>query len=142
MAETMILKVNTGAVNISLQDKDGEEIGTFKFNPADTSIIGRLEQVIDFFNSVSFGDEINEEDTLDKVKELDRKIGEQFDFLFGYKVADGIFGKCGACTFTENGDMYFEVVLEQIATLIERTMQKRVEKKVKKIKKYTDKYLK
>lgn len=140
MADTLILKVNTGAVNVSLQDKDGEELGTFKFNPTDTGILTRYENVVDFFNSIKFADEMTEEESLAKVKEMDEKIGEQFDYLFGYRVSDGIFGRCGACTVTENGDLYFEIVIEQIATLIEQTMQKRVEKKLKKVKKYTDKY--
>ncbi len=137
MSDTMILKVNTGAINISLQDKDGEELGTFKFNPSDTAILDRMDNVVDFFNNITFGEET---ETVEQIKELNAKIAEQFDYLLGYTVADGIFGRCGACTPTENGDFYFEVVLEQIGNLIEQTMQKRIEKKVKRIKKYTEKY--
>ena len=142
MADTMILKVNTGAVNVELHDEDGEKLGAFKFNPTDTGILTRYESVVDFFNSFEFEKDLNAEETAEKVKEIDRKIAEQFDFLFGYKVADGIFSRCGACTVTDNGDMYFETVLESIAGLIESTMKQRVQKKMRKIKKYTDKYKK
>lgn len=142
MADTLILTVDTGAIPVEVRDKDGETLGTFKFIPTDTGIIGRYDKVIEFFNSIEFTDEMTDEETAEKVKELDTKIGEQFNFLFGYKVADGIFGKCAPCTVTENGDMYFEVVLEQIAGLIEKVMKTRIEKKLKKIRKYTDKYKK
>ena len=97
---------------------------------------------MDFFNSFEFEKDLNAEETAEKVKEIDRKIAEQFDFLFGYKVAEGIFSRCGACTVTDSGDMYFETVLESIAGLIESTMKQRVQKKMRKIKKYTDKYKK
>ena len=67
---------------------------------------------------------------------------DQFNQLFGYQVADGMFEKCAALTVVEDGDFFFEKVLDGISSLIAETMKARVEKKKEKIRKYTAKYKK
>ena len=53
--EEMKLTVDTGAVNIAVQDEaDGSVIGSFKFIPTDMDIIRRYGKVVDYFNGVTF----------------------------------------------------------------------------------------
>ena len=77
MADTMILKVNTGAVNVELHDEDGEKLGVFKFNPTDTGILTRYESVVDFFNSFEFERDMSAEETAEKVKEITTNINNK-----------------------------------------------------------------
>lgn len=142
MAEHMTLQVDTGAVTIDLTDKNGKKIGEFDFNPSDSNIFKRYENVVDFFNSVSFSENVGDDKKIEEVNKLAEDIGKQFDYLFGYSVADGMFSSCGALTVTANGDFFFEAVLEGVANLIEKVTKQRINKKLAKVRKATAKYQK
>lgn len=135
--EKLTLKVNTGAVTVDVENENGKKIGEFEFVPTDTDIINRYGAVVDFFNYVTFDEnEPNEE----LVKRFSSQIREQFDYLFNYPVSESIFTKCGPLTPTQDGDFFFEKVLDGIRALIEKVTNERVEKKMKKIRKATAKY--
>lgn len=134
----MTLQVSTGAQVIDLLNENGTKIGQFEFVPTDVGIIERYKNIVNFFDSYQFPKEPTDEDLL----QLENSVREQFDMLFGYQVADGMFKKCAALTVVEDGDFFFEKVLDGISGLIEQTMKARVEKKKQKIRKYTAKYKK
>lgn len=136
----IILNVNTGYKTVKIRDGD-EIIGEFKFNPADSNIVTRIDDVINFFNSVEFGAELTEEQKFEQTKKLCTDICEQFDYLFGRKVSDGVFAACGPLSVTEDGDFFFETILEKISEVIEQTMGARIDKKLKKVKKAVGKYV-
>ncbi len=133
MAEDLVLRVETGAVNVNVTDEHGEVIGTFRFNPADSNILKRYGKVVDFFNAVSFDDKASEEEQLRQVEALADDIAGQFNYLLGYDVSEGLFGRCGPLTVTANGDFFFEQVLEGLGGLIEKVTKKRLDKKLAKI---------
>lgn len=135
----IILDVNTGYRTVKIRDGD-EFIGVFKFNPADSNILQRLDEVIDFFNGVEFSKELTEDQKYEQTKRLGVDICEQFDYLFGRKVSDGIFGNCGPLSVTEDGDFFFFDMLEKIGGVIESVMNARIEKKLEKVKAATEKY--
>ena len=132
----MSLQVSTGAQLIDVLNENGRKIGEFEFIPTDLGIIDRYKDVAAFFDGYQFPKDPTEEDLL----ELESKVKEQFNKLFNYPVADGIFEKCYALTVVEDGDFFFEKVLDGISGLIEQTMKTRVERKKQKIRKYTAKY--
>lgn len=134
--QTMTLQVSTGAQLIELQNENGTKIGQFEFVPTDVGIIERYRKVADFFDTYQLPKEPTEEDLL----ALENSVREQFDLLFGYHVSDGMFENCAALTVVEDGDFFFEKVLDGISGLIEKTMKARVERKKQKIRKYTAKY--
>lgn len=136
--ETIV--IDTGAKNYALFDKEGQLLGKFKFHPSDTRILSRYEKVVNFFNSTEFQNAVNEDETAQKIVELDKKICEQFDFLLCYPVSKGLFEGCGPMSPTEDGDLYFEKVLEAIAGVIESTTSQRIQKKLEKVSKATAKY--
>ncbi len=135
MAETMKLRVETGAVNVEVEDERGEKLGAFQFNPADSNILKRYGKVVDFFNAVSFDDKASEEEQLRQVEALADDIAGQFNYLLGYDVSEGLFGRCGPLTVTKNGDFFFEQALEGVGRLIEQVTKKRLDKKLAKIRK-------
>ena len=135
----LTLEVDTGKIMIDLKDETGAKIGEFGLNPSDVGIVDRFRAVIDFFNG--YGDS-EDADPLDQASELNRKIGEQFDYLLGENAHEGIFGKVSALSLNSDGDFFFEGIIEGLGGIIEQITKKRVDKKLKKIKKYTDKYAK
>lgn len=135
MADVMKLRVETGAVNVEVEDERGETLGAFQFNPADSNILKRYGAVVDFFNAVSFDESQDDERQLKQMNALADDIAGQFDYLLGYDVSEGLFGRCGPLTVTKNGDFFFEQVLEGVGRLIEQVTRKRLDKKLAKIKK-------
>ena len=135
--EKLTLKVDTGAVTVDVENENGKKIGEFEFVPTDTDIVNRYGSVVEFFNNVSFNENEGNEEI---VKKFSSQITEQFDHLFNYPVSDSIFSKCGPLTPVQNGDFFFEVVLDGIRSIIEKVTNERIEKKMKKIRKATAKY--
>lgn len=135
--EKLTLKVDTGAVTVDVENENGKKIGEFEFIPTDTDIVNRYGSVVEFFNNVSFNENEGNEEI---VKKFSSQIRDQFDHLFNYPVSDSIFSKCGPLTPVQNGDFFFEVVLDGIRGIIENVTNERVEKKMKKIRKATAKY--
>lgn len=135
--EEMKLTVDTGAVNIAVQDEaDGSVIGSFKFIPTDMDIIRRYGKVVDYFNGVTFPENPSEEEYL----KLDDEIRGQLDYLLNGSVSEGVFAKCAPLTMISNGDFFFETIIEGIGKLIEKTMKTRIDKKMKRVKAATSKY--
>ena len=142
MSESMKLRVETGAVSVDVEDERGEKLGSFDFNPSDSNILKRYGAVVDFFNGVTVDETQDEEQQLQQMNKLADDIAGQFDYLLGYEVSEGIFGRCGPLTVTKSGDFFFEQVLTGIGGLIEQVTKKRLDKKRAKIRKATAKYSK
>ena len=140
MAEVSKLRVETGALSVEVEDELGHVIGAFSFNPADSNILKRYSAVVDFFNGVSFDEDMPEDEQIAAMNALADDIAGQFDYLLGAGVAEGLFSRCGPLTVTKNGDFFFEQVLEGVGALIESVTKKRLDKKLAKIKKATEKY--
>ncbi len=138
MADVMKLRVETGAVTVEVEDERGVVLGTFDFNPTDSNILSRYGKVVDFFNAVSFDTEADDEQQIAQMDKLNGDIKEQFDYLLGYEVSEGLFGRCGPLTVTKNGDFFFEQVLDNVGKIIEQTTKKRLDKKLARIKKAVD----
>ena len=135
MAETMKLQVETGAVTVEVEDERGRVIGQFDFNPADSNILKRYGAVVDFFNGVTLEQSGDEARQLQQMNELCDDICTQIDYLLGYDVSEGLFGKCGPLTVTKDGTFYFERVLDGLGGLIEQVTKKRLDKKLARIRK-------
>ena len=140
--DVMKLRVETGAVTVDVEDERGEKLGSFDFNPSDSNILKRYGAVVDFFNGVTVDETQDEEQQLQQMNRLADDIAGQFDYLLGYEVSEGIFGRCGPLTVTKSGDFFFEQVLTGIGGLIEQVTKKRLDKKLAKIRKATAKYTK
>lgn len=131
------LKTDTGAVTVPIIDeKDGEVIGSFKFNPNDLDIIKRYEKVVESLNAMSVPDNAGTEEIFVVTDEIKRQV----DYLLNYNVSSELFAKCNPLTLTSNGDFYVENVLDGIAVIIEQATNQRIEKKKAKIRKATAKY--
>lgn len=131
------LKTDTGAITVPVIDeKDGEVIGKFKFNPNDLDIVRRYEKVAESLGNMS----VPKNAGTDELFAVSDEIRKQVDYLLNYNVSAELFAKCNPLTLTANGDFYIENVLEGIASIIEQATNQRIEKKKAKISKATAKY--
>lgn len=136
MAEVMTLRVETGAVTVEVEDEYGRQMGAFQFNPSDSNIIKRYGAVVDFFSGIQIDAEgMTEQEQVRAMDKLCDDIRGQFDYLLGYDVSEGVFGKCGPLTVTKDGSFYFEQVLDGLGSLIEQITKKRLDKKLARIRK-------
>lgn len=136
LESTFTLKVDTGKIVVPIEDADGERLGEMTFIPADTDILKRYGDVVEFFNQAKF----SEQDLQEEIVAFSDKIREQMDYLFGYPVSESLFQKCGPLTVTSSGEFFFVNVLEGIVEIIEKITNERVEKKMAKVRKATAKY--
>ena len=136
MSEKMKLSVDTGSITVELEDKNGNVIGEFEFVPTDTDILKRFDAVVDAMNNLQLG----ENPAAEAIVQASDTVREQFDYLLGGKVSDGIFAKCGPFTTVKSGNFFFEEVLEGVGNLIESTTKQRINKKLSKARKAAAKY--
>lgn len=136
MAE-LKLKVDTGSVLVPVENERGEQIGEFYFNPLDSNMAKRYDDVIEFFNTFKVDES---KDSFEEIKRLSEEVEKQFDYLFGYNVSEGIFGKCGVFTLLADGFFYYENVIEGIGNLIEQVGEQRVKKLKKRAREAASKY--
>lgn len=136
MAETLKLQVETGVVTVEVEDEHGRSIGQFDFNPSDSNILKRYGAVVDRFSAMDLDTEaMTEQERAQAVDGICDQIREQFDYLMGYDVSEGLFGRCGPLTVTKDGSFYFEKVLDSLGGLIEKVMKKRLDRKLARIRK-------
>lgn len=131
------LRTDTGAVTVPVVDeKDGEVIGKFKFNPNDLDIVRRYGKVVEALGNVTVPEDAGTED----IFKASDEIKKQMDYLLNYNVSSELFAKCNPLTLTANGDFYIENIINGIAGIIEQATDQRLEKKKAKIRKATAKY--
>lgn len=131
------LRTDTGAITVPVIDeKDGEIIGKFKFNPNDLDIVKRYEKVAVALGNITVPEDADTEEIL----KISDEIKKQFDYLLNYNVSAELFAKCNPLTLTANGDFYVENIINGIAGIIEQATDQRLEKKKAKIRKATAKY--
>lgn len=132
--EKLNLQIDTGAVEVELQD-GGNVIGSFTFVPSDIDLITRFDDVQKAIKEFSIPKKLEEEE----IMQITNFVKEQFAYLLNTDIS-GIFAKCNPLTPLKDGSFYFEKVLDGVATVIEKTMDKRVKTRQAKIDKALKKY--
>lgn len=124
------LNIKTGLTHTEIKNEDGEVIGSFAFLPSDPDILGRAEQTIEFFNELEFPD----------LSETDQRvlfcaeIKKRLDFLLGCNT-EKAFQSISPVALMENGDFYFEAIVEYVCSVVEKEHKARINKKLQKVRK-------
>lgn len=139
MGNVQNIVIDDGLKHFTFSNNDGEVFAEFAFNPADTSIIERYEQVVEVFNGIKLEGDTPEERQQYLVT-LSDTFKEQFDIFLNRQNAEGLFKKYSPITIFANGDFFAEVILHQISKIIEKEFDVRLQKKQKRIEKYTKNY--
>jgi len=130
--------VDRGLEEYTIEDKNGNVLGTFEMNPSDLELIKRYEEVAEKMAHISEG--INQDDLIGSLIEMEKKINDLIDYLFNAKVAEKFFSITSPFTMLASGEFFIENVINAIGGLIESETGKKYEKIQAKISKYTEKY--
>ena len=129
--------IDDGVKVYNIKNLRGKMLGTFEFRPADTNIVNRYEEVVDFFNNLSIPESENAEET---VKEIEKQVVEKMDYLIGGDSKESFFSIMGAFSVLASGELFFENVLGAVAKVIEREFSVRTKKLQRRMNKYVAKY--
>ena len=129
--------VDDGLKTYTIENKRGDYLGEFTFNPADTNIVKRHEEVIDFLNSVNL-----EEYSDGKISDLEDVLKSKIDYLLNADTSETFFKICGPMTPLVSGETFVENIIAAIGLVIEKEMGVRMKKANDRISKYTQKYSK
>jgi len=132
----VVLKVDTGLQHVKVKDAKGNVIGEFDIIPTDSNMVKRYASVAEFFDKLS----LPQNPTDEQLIKASDDVCDQFDYLLGDGVSEGLFGKCGPFTLLSNGDLFFENVLDGIAGMLSKASEERAKKKLNKIKMATAGY--
>ena len=137
-----VAKIDNGFKTYDIVDQNNKKVGQFSFNPADTNMIERYNEVVSEFPKVvdMFQKKEGKKETSELLAELDQYTYELIDKIFNAEVSANFFSIMGPFSVLANGHFFAESVIETIGNVIESEMGARVKKMNSKIKKYTAKY--
>ncbi len=133
----MDISVKTGVETCKIRDEHDNIIGQFDFNPTDTNMFMRYQTVSKAFSDFNVEKVLTEEDGITKADDF---VREQFDFLFGYKVSEGIFGQTGPFTLNKDGTLFFANMLDAIGNIVKKSTEQRIKKIDAQVQKATARY--
>ena len=135
-----VIKIDDGSEVFDIVNTRGEILGQFTFIPSDFDLVKRYEETVAAFEQMQA--ELNSADnpSLDIIKELDRKMGEQVDYLFNAKVADKFFSITSPFTILNSGQFFVENVINAIRGVIEEKRDVKLKAIQSHVQKYTQKY--
>ena len=129
--------IDDGIKVYNIKNLRGKLLGTFEFRPADTNIVNRYEEVVDFFNNLAIPET---KDTEKTVKEVENQVVDKMDYLIGGDSKESFFSIMGAFSVLASGELFFENVLGAVAKVIEREFSVRTKKLQRRMNKYVAKY--
>lgn len=136
------IKIDSGLKTYDVVDKERRLLCQITFNPSDTGIAKRYEEVKRrlFVLKNDFSKKAKKKSILEQLNELDAIVYEQVDYLLDAKVSESIFSIMGPFSPLPSGQFFFENVLAAISQIIQSESGQNVEKVREKVSKYTKKY--
>ena len=144
MAEKIV--VNSGLKEYEIYFEDRDESVTIAFNPSDTGLVVRFQELEERVNKRLEGltDVELDENGMPKdlsfvknIKLVDTALSEELDRAFGNKISDKLFSKCSPLS-TRNGEYFIVQFIKQITPVL----KKDVEKENKALRKHLKGYVK
>lgn len=133
--------INDGLKTFDIVNQDGKLLGQFSFNPSDTNIIHRYNDVVksleEFAKEVDKKEDAEIETLLNEVEPV---IFGKINELLNADVAESFFSIMGPFSPLESGQYFIESVIDAIGQAIQAETGERVKKMNGKIKKHTSKY--
>lgn len=142
------ITVDDGYQRVPINNKYGDEIGVFYFNPTDIGIIERYNTLADTFdaiteplNDVQAGDD-GDDDTLqarqiEALDEAKKRLYAAVDELFGGNAAEAFFGKVHPFSPVD-GMFYCEQVLRAVGQFIGAQFDTETKKMSERVNKYVN----
>ena len=140
--------VDDGYQRIPINNKYGDEIGVFYFNPTDIGIIERYNKLAETFNAITEPleaveaahggtDEEIEARQMEALEEAKERLYDAVDKLFGGNAAEAFFGSVHPFSPVD-GKFYCEIVLETVGQFISEQFDVETKKMSARVEKYTN----
>ena len=134
----MELTIDTGLKTYTVKNTQGKKIGELVFNPTDTDIIKRYDEVISKLDQYELL--IKENNGPESVVMVSDRIKQDITYIINGDSDIAFFSVQSPLTMI-NGKFYFENVLETISAVIKREFNIEMQKTTKRIKQYTGSYV-
>ena len=140
------ITVDDGYQRVPINNKYGDEIGVFYFNPTDIGIIERYNKLANSFDgitepleslSVDGDEDITDEKYASAISESKERLVTAVDELFQGNAAEAFFGKVNPFSPVD-GMFYCETVLRVVGEFISKQFNTETEKFSARVAKYTN----
>lgn len=137
-----VVKITDGVKTYDIVNQDDKFLGSFSFNPSDTSIIHRHAEVVEVLEKLEFNisDKKDPKSLSDALREIETVVYEQINYLLDADVAEAFFSIMGPFSPLANGQYFVETVIDAIGQAINSETGARVKKINGRIQKHTSKY--
>ena len=142
MQEKNVIVIDDGLKTYTIENKNGKVLGEFSFNPSDTNIVKRYEEVKAYYEGLKkkYEDGLAITEGSELVLELEKEFSEKMNYLFNSDVSQDFFGIMGAFSVLPSGKLFAETVIETIGQAIKKELKCRLKNTNAKIRKATEKY--
>ena len=144
----LMISIDDGFQRVPINNKYGDEIGVFYFNPTDIGIIERYNKLADTFDAITEPleavkiDENGPDDEMDSryieaLGEAKERLYDAVNELFGGNAAEAFFGKVHPFSPVD-GNFYCENVLQAVGEFISKQFDSETKKLSARVEKYTN----
>ena len=138
MAQTVNTNLGSSIPKFQFTDDDGEVVASFRLNPADVRLAGRVQEAANFFRKAS--QSAPEQATAADILKYNNDVEEEICRVLGYDAHQELFGFMSATTILEDGEMFAQKILDMISEAVLPEIQKRKAALAAAVKKHTAKY--
>lgn len=143
------MRIPTGLKKYDIEDMEGNVLDCFYFNPTDVDIVDRYQESVEKIEmkleEIAKMEELANDD-IDSVCKMHKLLRpvlcKAIDDIFKTNISEKFFSIMSPFTLFEDGTMFYEIVLMEIAKIIEEECNQRLKKVDVRISKYTSKYRK
>lgn len=132
------ITINDGLKVYDIENQHGEVIGQFKINPTDAKMVDRYKESLKKLESLK--DKYSDsEDSMEAFADMQKDVVDELVHIVGNDSVLVFFNVMGAFSI-QNGEFYYEKVLDIIAGIIEKEGNKEKLAMKKRIEKYGKRY--
>lgn len=138
MAKTVNTNLGSSILKFTFTDDDGEVVASFRLNPADVRLAGRVQEAANFFRKAA--QSAPEQATAADILKYNNDVEEEICRVLGYDAHQELFGFMSATTILADGEMFAQKILKKIEEAVLPELQKRKAALAAAVKKHTAKY--
>ena len=138
MAQTVNTNLGSSILKFHFTDDDGEVMASFRLNPADVRLAGRVQEAANFFRKAA--QSAPEQATAADILKYNNDVEEEICRVLGYDAHQELFGFMSATTILADGEMFAQKILKKIEEAVLPEIQKRKAALAAAVKKHTAKY--
>lgn len=138
MAQTIGMSLGGSIQKFTFTDDDGTVVASFRLNPADVRLPGRVREAAEFFSEMANG--IPENPTLEDLEKYNNAVEDKICHVLGYDARETLFSFLSATTILADGETFAQKILKKIGDAAQPEIQKRKAALAAAVKKHTAKY--